>query len=89
MQLPHINPYARAIKKYIIEIVGDEYTAELDEVADRIAHNLATEKDAEGIIHLLSKVFGAGYKRAIDSVDEAMAKRGLKIKISPPKKMFG
>jgi len=84
MQLPHLNAYARAIKKYLYEMLQEEYTSELDEIADRIAHSLVTKKDAENVIDLLGKVFGAGYKKAIDSVDEAIAKRGLQLKISRP-----
>jgi len=85
MQLPHLNPYGRAIKKYLFEMVGaGAYTTDLDEIADRIAHSLVTETDAKNVINLLGKVYGAGYQKAIDGVNEVMHNRGMNVKISPP-----
>lgn len=85
MQIPHINPYGRAIKKYLYEMLKDDYTEQLDETADRIAHTLVTKRDAENVIQLLSKLYGAGYKKALDSAKETLEKHGYNLKIVPPK----
>lgn len=89
MQLPQFNPYARAIKKYLVQVIPHRYTEEVDETAERLVHHLATKQDAERLIRLLGDIYQAGYDRAIESAKEAMKERGMRLKVVPPKKSLG
>ena len=86
MQIPHFNPYARMVKKYLVQMLEDRYTEQIDEATDRMVAALVTQKDAENLTKLLYEVYQTGYHKALDSTREAMAKKGMKIKIISPKR---
>jgi hypothetical protein len=85
MQLPHMNPYSRVIKKYLVNIIADKYDPALDDVADRLTVGIVNKRDAENLIRLLGALYEAGYNQAIEAAQAAMAERGLKVKVMPPK----
>jgi len=87
MQLPNFNPYNRAIKKYLIQAMPKKYTAQTDEIIDRITNQIVTKQDGEGLIRLLGDLYQAGYETSMESTQKALEKSGIKLnlRISQPK----
>lgn len=87
MQIPHhLNPYSRVIKKYMVQVIPNSYTAEVDETIDRAISVMVTKKDAENFIKFLQLLYKAGYDNAMESATKAMESHGIKMKVVPPKK---
>lgn len=80
----HLNPYSRAIKKYMLEVLQEGYTTKVDETIDRIVHHMVTKQDAENVISFLGNVYQAGYNQAIQAAEAAIESKGFKFKITPP-----
>ena len=85
VSIPQFDPYTKAIKKYMYDIMPDKYTEQTDEIIERVVQSLVTKQDAERYIRFLGDVFQAGYNKAMESVSESIEKHGYKIKITPPK----
>jgi len=79
------NPYAKAIKKYIYDIIPKQYTVEINDTLDRITHNIATQKDAENLTKILSAFYQAGFDKAIEATKEAVKTHGMNLTVVPPK----
>lgn len=79
-----VNPYSRAVKKYIFDLLPQNYTEEIDEVADRIAINIASERDTKKFLTLLGAVYSAGYTKAMADTKDRLAEQGIRLKITKP-----
>ena len=85
VQLPQFDPYTRAIKKYMYDIMPQKYTDLTDEVIDRICHAIVTKQDAENLIRFLGEVYQAGHEAAIKNATETLEKHNIKLKLIPPR----
>ena len=85
VNLPQFDPYTKAIKHYMFEIMPEKYTTQTDDVIDRVVHSLATKRDAENFIRFLGDVYQAGWNKAMKNVGESLEQNGFKLKITPPK----
>jgi hypothetical protein len=85
VQLPQFDPYTRAIKKYMFDIMPEKYTTLTDEVIDRICHAIVTKQDAEHLIRFLGDIYQAGHAAAIKNATETLEKHNIKLTILPPK----
>lgn len=77
-----INPFIRAIKKHVSEMLP--YTEALDETLDRLIGNVVNQKDAERLIKLMSEIYSAGYVKAINDTKTKLAAEGIRLKVVKP-----
>lgn len=78
------NPYSRAIKKFIYEIIPQNYTEDVDEISDRVSASVVNEKDAKRFMTLVQAVYNAGYQKASDDIKQKLEEQGIKLKINKP-----
>ena len=83
--LPQFDPYTKAIKHYMFEIMPEKYTEQTDDIIDRVAHALITKKDTEHFIRFLGDIYQAGYNKAMISVSEVVKQHGFKLNVVQPK----
>jgi hypothetical protein len=76
------NPYSRAIKKYIYDLIPQNYTEEVDEISDRISSVVVNEKDTKRLMTLVGALYNAGYAKAIDDMKGKLEEQGIKLKIN-------
>ena len=85
VNLTQFDPYSKAIKHYMFDIMPEKYTTQTDDIIDRVVHALVTKRDAECFIRLLGDIYQAGWDKALKNVGETLEQNGLKLKITPPK----
>ena len=81
-----MNPFVRAVKKYIQELIPNAYTETVDETVDRISIQISTQRDTERFMRLIAEVYQAGYLKAMEATQERLAKEGIKLKLVSPVK---
>lgn len=77
------NPLATATKKFLFELMGNEYPAHSDMI-ERLSASITTEKDYEQFAKLVLAVYEKGYKLAVDQHKEILEKQGLKVTVTKP-----
>ena len=85
----HLNPYSRAVKKYMLEVLQEGYTNQVDETIERAVSGMITKNDSESFIRFLGSIYEAGFNTAMKSAEDAMLRKGYKIKIVPPSDLPG
>lgn len=78
-----VNPYAQVIRKHLFDILKDKYPAE-DDIVDRIAKSLITQKDMEAFGSLIGSLYMAGFMEAVEQNKAMFEKLGHKVEISLP-----
>lgn len=79
------NPKAFTLKKWFYELLGMDYAAH-DQIIERVATSLTTEKDLEEFGKLIGQVYELGFRKAIEEYAKEAERVGLKVSIVPPKK---
>ena len=75
------NPMAHHIKRSMFELLKEKY-GKHEQIVDRIAHSLVTEKDMKDFIGLLLEIYELGFVRAIEEHKDKLAKLGLGVRIT-------
>jgi hypothetical protein len=78
------NPRAFTLKKWFYDMLKLNYSAH-DNIIERVASSLATDKDVEDFGKLIGQVFEEGFRRALEQYKAEVEKLGMKITIEPPK----
>jgi len=78
------NPKVFVIKKYMFEILQQKFQ-EHEQIVERMANSLITEKDFEGFNKLVASIYETGYMKAVNDHKEQLAKLGLKVNVVPEK----
>ena len=74
------NPRSFTLKKWFAELLKAEYMQH-DEIIDRIASSLTTEKDLEQFGKLVSNIYEMAYKKAVEDYVKEAEKLGVKVSI--------
>lgn len=74
------NPKAFTLKKWFYDLLGISYSSH-DQIIERVATSLATDKDVEDFGKLVGQVYQCGYKKAVEDYQSQLEELGLKIKI--------
>ena len=72
------------IKKYMAEMLKDKFLPH-EQIIERLARSLVTEKDHADFSKLIAEVYNSAYLKAVDDHKEKLAKYGLKVAIVPQK----
>jgi predicted site-specific integrase-resolvase len=78
------NPRAFTLRKWFYDLLKLKY-AEHDQIIERVASSLVTEKDIQDFSKLIGQVFEEGFRRAVEQYREQLEQMGLKISIVTPK----
>lgn len=81
-----VNPYVRICKKYVYDLSPQHYNEQADDIIDRFAPFLSTQKDAEKFIALITAVFSHGYAKATNDIQEKLQSQNIRLKIVPDSK---
>jgi energy-converting hydrogenase A subunit M len=76
-----MNPKAFTLRKWLSELLKEQYTPH-DDVIERIATSLATDKDLEDFGKFIMKIYECAYLRAVKDYKEQAEKLGLKVVIN-------
>jgi len=79
------NPKTFAIKKYMFEILHQKYP-EHEQIVERMANSIMTEKDFTDFNKLVAAIYETGYLKAVNDYRDQLAKMGLKVSVVPEKK---
>lgn len=79
------NPQSITIKKYLFEILKDKYPKN-EKFIDRLASNISTKEDYEGLSMLIADIFETGFLRSVDQYKEQLSKMGMRVNIVPEEK---
>lgn len=79
------NPQSITIKRYLFEILKEKYTKN-EKFIDRLASNISTKEDYEGLSMLIADIFETGFLRAVDQYKEQLTKLGVRVDIVPEQK---
>lgn len=74
------NPRTYTLKKWFIELLGNDYVPH-DDVIERMASSLATDKDMKDFGRLITSVFEKGYRKAVDDYRGQIEQLGIKINV--------
>lgn len=72
------NPRSFTLKKWFMELLKEEYMQH-DEVIERVATALVTEKDIERFGKMIMNVYERAYKKAVEDYRTQIEKAGLKV----------
>lgn len=75
------NPRAFTLKKWILEILQEDY-AKYDPIVDRISASLQTDSDLQELGAMIAHVYDKAYRKAISDYKEEAEKLGIKVKIT-------
>ena len=78
------NPRAFTLKQWLYQLLKDNYPKH-ESMADRVSTVLITQQDLEDFGAMLTQVFECGYRKAVEDYAEEAAKKGLTVKVVPPK----
>jgi len=78
------NPYSKAFKDFLADIVPGACTVETGETVDRIMHNL-TKSDSERFFTLVNEVYKAGYVKAAEVAAEVAKTQGINLRLGKVK----
>lgn len=76
------NPYSRAIKKFLYDLIPQNYTEDVDEITDRVSASIVSEKDTKRFMTLVQALYNAGYQKASEDIKGKLEEQGIKIKIN-------
>lgn len=82
------NPKAFTLKKWFYDLLNLNYAAH-DQIIERVATALTTEKDLEDFGKLIGQVFDIGYRRAVEDYRKQIEEMGLKVQIVTPERSNG
>lgn len=74
------NPRSFTLKKWLAELLKEKYVPH-DQIADRVATALVTEKDMESFGKLMVDVYEKGYLKAVEDYRAQFEKLGVKINV--------
>jgi hypothetical protein len=74
------NPRGMALKKFMFDILKDKY-GQHDDLLDRIASFLVTERDLVAYSKLISDVHEVGYLKAVADYKEQLADMGIGVTV--------
>lgn len=77
------NPKAFTIRKWLYDLLKLQYSAH-DEIVERVSTSLSTDRDLTDFGNLMSQVYEAGYRKAVDDYRSQIEGMGLKIHIVQP-----
>ena len=83
MQEMFSNPYGNGIKKYIFEILKENYQKH-ENIIEKLSENVRSAKDYQNLGNLLNEIYKIGYTKAVEQHKEILEKYGLKAKIVIP-----
>lgn len=75
------NPKSHYIKKSMFEILQDRYSKH-EQLLERIAHSLATEKELRDFLALAVDIYEIGFMKAVEDQKEQLQKLGLGVRIT-------
>jgi len=75
------NPKGFAIRKWLADLLGNDYTAH-DQLVERISASLVTQKDLEDFGKLIGCVYSAGFMKAFNDYKGQLEKLGLNINLT-------
>jgi hypothetical protein len=76
------NPKAYTLKKWFSELLKEDYLP-FNDVVERLATVLATEKDLQDCGRLITTIYERAYRKAVDDYREEFEKLGVTINIVP------
>ena len=74
------NPKCYTLKKWVSELVKKDYQQH-EEILERIATSLSTEKDLDSFGKLIMNIYESAYKKAVNDYKVEFEKMGVKISI--------
>ena len=74
------NPKCYTLKKWVSELVKKDYQQH-EEILERIATSLSTEKDLDSFGKLIMNIYESAYKKAVNVYKVEFEKMGVKISI--------
>ena len=79
------NLHATAVKKYLQEILKERYVRHQD-IAERLAAAIVTQRDLQEFGNLVSDVYEVGFLRAVDEYRRLLKDAGMSgdVKITEP-----
>ena len=83
MQMMH-NPYVYTLKKYIFEMLQENYP-KYEEVLTRCTTTLTTKQDVEQFAQLAAQLYEAGFKRCLEEHKQKLAELGISFSVGMPK----
>ena len=75
------NPRCYTLKKWFSELLKNEDYPQHDEIIERVATALLTDRDVDRFGKLVMNVYETAYKKAVDDYKEEFEKMGVKITI--------
>ena len=77
------NPRSFTLKRWFYELLHQKYAGH-DNIVERVSTSLITDKDVEDFGRLVSEVYEAGYRRAVQDYQVQAEKLGIKIEVVAP-----
>ena len=77
-----LNPRRFAIRKWLLEMLGDARYAKHDPVVDRLLHALSVDKDSDDFMTFVVEVYEAGFYRCLSEYKEKLDKMGIAVRVS-------
>ncbi len=78
-----MNPHSNHIKKYLFEILKNDYSKH-DKFIERFCAQLSLKEDAQSFVELLGDIYKNGYLVAANQHKDELKKMGIDIKITSP-----
>lgn len=77
------NPKANYVQKSMFELLKERY-AKHEDIIERVAVSLMTDKDIQHFLQLQLELFEIGYLRSVEDHREQLAKMGIKASVVHP-----
>lgn len=74
------NPKLHTLNKWFTDLLGNRYDGN-EEIVERIAASLVTNKDLENFTKLLTAVYQLGYQKALQDNQKQLEALGYKVDI--------
>lgn len=74
------NPRGMALKKFMFDLLKEKY-GQHDDLLDRIASFLVTEKDLIAYSKMVSDIYEVGYHKAVADYKEQLADMGIGVTV--------
>jgi hypothetical protein len=74
------NPRSFTLKRWFVELLKEGYSPH-DEVIERVATSLTTEKDIQQFGKLITAVYENAYRKAVEDYRAEAEKLGIKISV--------
>lgn len=76
-----MNQRIPAIKKMMFEFLKERYSKN-DQIIERLAGVLQTDRDTQEFIKLMIDVYEAGYMKSVEDHRDQLTKAGIQVKVT-------